>query len=146
MSGVPAVRRLTALGVALAAGVAAFAATAAAAPVTPLRIASFALAPDGTFSPGDRLRIDARVRNTGKVTIRTGRLDLYLRRTASTAPAGAANATGRVPGVRGGTLVRAHAQVTLTRAMHGRLRFVACVRSAGRARACRAVRGSITVR
>lgn len=118
----------------------------AAAPTTPLRIASFPLAPDGTFSPGDRLEVDARVRNTARTTVRTGRFELYLRGGTATPPAGRPNATGRVPGVRGGTIVIARARVTITRAMHGRYRFVACVRTPARARACRVVRGTVTVR
>lgn len=119
---------------------------AVAAPVTPLRIASFTLAPDGTFAPGDVLRVDARVRNGGGATILNGRLSLFLRRRPTTHPSGRPGATGRVPGVRAGTLVTASAQLRLPRSAQGRYRFIACVTSAGHARRCRVVRGGVTVR
>lgn len=121
------------------------AAPATALPRTPLRIASFPLAPDGSFHPGDVLTVQARVRNGGRTTVRNGTLRLYLRRTATTAPAGAADATGRVPAVRGGTLVGATASVTLPATAAGAYRLVACVTTPRHARRCAVVRGSIRV-
>lgn len=121
------------------------AAPASALPRTPLRIASFPLAPDGRFHAGDVLTVQARVRNGGRATVRNGTLRLYLRRTATTAPTGAADAIGRVPGVRGGTVVKATASVTLAATAAGTYRLIACVVTPKHARSCRVVRGSVRV-